>query len=155
MAGSGMSWPYMNNAPMYGEGVPSMTFHPAINTSGEQVSQPVNFQGSSNITSPSKSSIADTTKNATKAAAKPNRDYKNMTLENVQGMTDLEKMYRNSQLVNTMPMTYKGTVDNPAVIAPLAHPIDIIKPGDKAKIVTDALAITQAGTHLKTKFWDI
>ncbi|HUL62274.1 MAG TPA: hypothetical protein VLT35_04360 [Methanocella sp.] len=152
MAGSGISWPYMNNAPLYGEAIPTMTFHPAIDTSAEQAGQPVTFRGSSNISSPA--SIANATKGATKVAT-PNRDYKNMTKEDIRGMTDMEKMYRNSNLKNTMPLTYRGTIDQPSVIDPLATPMDIIKPANKPLVLKDSLAMTQAGTQLKTLFWDL
>jgi hypothetical protein len=165
MVGSGVSWPYMDNAPLYGES--TMTFKPAINTTEDSgnvsLQSPIVGAGSGGLTGMNQTANATIPKanNVTSTSGtngmstKPNRDYKNMTKNDIKNMTGLEKMYRNTNLRNTVPQTYKGTVSRPAVIAPLEKPIDIIKPPDKPKVIKDALAMTREGADLKTLFWDL
>ena len=86
---------------------------------------------------------------------KPNRDYKNMTKSDIQNASGLERLYRNPNLVNTIPKSYKGTVDRPTTIAPMENPMDLIKPANKPKVIADSRNMTKDGTHLKTLFWDL
>ncbi len=85
----------------------------------------------------------------------PNRDYKNMTAKDIEDMPGLEKLYRNANLRNTIPQSYKGTVDRPTTIAPMKNPMDIIKPANKPQVISDSRNMTAGGTVLKTLFWDL
>jgi|AGTN01.1.fsa_nt_gi hypothetical protein len=85
----------------------------------------------------------------------PNRDYRNMTAKDIENMPGLEKLYRNANLKNTIPQSYKGTVDRPTTIAPLKNPMDIIKPVNKPQVISDSRNMTAGGTVLKTLFWDL
>jgi hypothetical protein len=154
--GSGVSWPYMNNAPLYGEN--TMTFQPVINKAvnmsdmGPTVAvTPVNTSISKGTNATNATAAV---KNATKKST-PNRDYKNMTKADIQNTTGLERLYRNANMANTVPQSYKGTVDRPTMIAPMENPMDLIKPTNKTKSLTDAGKMTQAGSHLTTKGWDL
>jgi len=182
MVGSGINWPYMNNAPLYGES--TMVFKPAINTTTDtgnaSVTTPIAGAGSGgliggNMTSGNTTgntignTIGNTTGNTTPKAGNAtsvtgsmknngpaiNRDYKNMTKQTIQNMTGLEKMYRNANLRNTVPQTHKGDVTRPENIAPMKNPMDIIKPPNKPQVISDARNMTKEGTHLKTLFWDL
>jgi hypothetical protein len=154
MVGSGISWPYMNNAPLYGQS--TMQFKPAINTTPDtgnaSVKSPIVGAGKGGLIG---GNLSSGTGNAMGTITKPNRDYKNMTKADVKNMTGLEKMYRNANMANTVPQTYKGTVQRPTTIAPIKNPMDIIKPADKPKVLKDSLNMTQVGTHLKTRAWDL
>lgn len=182
--GAGISWPYMNNAPLYGES--TMVFNPSINmapdTSGVSLSLAPDVM--SDVTTPtttkmsvangasnaSNKSLLDTVRlvnqstekgsNTTSGATnmtqtKPNRDYKNMTKPDIQNASGLERLYRNPNMVNTIPKSYKGTVDRPTIIAPMENPMDLIKPANKPKVIADSRNMTKEGTHLKTLFWDL
>jgi hypothetical protein len=147
MVGSGISWPYMNNAPAGGA---TMKFQPAINASPDTS----NVNLPTGKVSPGNSALTGTSPTAG-SVQKPNRDYKNMTKADIKNMTGLEKMYRNANMRNTVPQTYKGTVERPTTIAALEKPMDIIKPPDKPKVIKDSLNMTKRGTHLKTLNWDL
>jgi hypothetical protein len=166
MVGSGTSWPYMNNAPLYGES--TMMFKQAINTtpdtSNANVTSPIVRAGSGGLVGGNMSSGNATPKagNATsvtgsmkKKDPSTNRDYKNMTKTDIKNMTGLERMYRNANLKNTVPQTHNGDVSRPATIAPMKQPMDLIKPADKPKVINDSRNMTREGTHLKTLFWDL
>jgi hypothetical protein len=197
MVGSGIIWPYMNNAPDYGES--TMQFKPAINTTPDtgnaNVTSPIVGSGNggltggntssgnatpkagnASVTSPniragnggltggntSSGNATPKTGNATPVTGSmksksttPNRDYKNMTKTDIKNMTGLEKMYRNANLRNTVPQTHKGSVERPEAIAPLKHPMDVIKPPNKPQVISDARNMTKEGTDLKTLFWDL
>ena len=164
MVGSGISWPYMNNAPAGSTTMkfqPSVDMAPDVKYNGDSVSvSPANTTVGSGTIGGMNLSAANTTQGnnvtAAKSTATPNRDYKNMTKDNIKAMSGLEKMYRNANLRNTVPQAFKGgTVDNPTVIDPLKNPRDIIKAPDYPKVIKDSLAMTQTGTHLKTMFWDL
>lgn len=163
--GSGTSWPYMNNAP---DGGTTMRFRPAINTSpdtgnaslqlstgGQNSGALSGVNQSASLAAPKAGNASSSPGNAMGNSPKPNRDYKNMTKVDIKNMTGLEKMYRNAMLVNTVPKSYKGTVARPADIDPMNKPMDLIKPADKSKVIKDSLAMTEAGKHLKTLFWDL
>jgi hypothetical protein len=167
MVGSGVCWPYMDNAPLYGES--TMTFKPAINmtqdTGNASLQTPVIGPGNGSLMGANTSSnitavpeIGNATSNASLAnttSTMPNRDYKNMTKDDIKNTSGLEKMYRNANLVNRIPQTYSGSVTRPTLIAPMKNPIDIIKPPDKPKVINDALEMTHEGVDLKTLFWDL
>ncbi|OPY29413.1 MAG: hypothetical protein A4E28_00908 [Methanocella sp. PtaU1.Bin125] len=188
MVGSGISWPYMNNAPLYGQG--TMQFQPAITTAPDtsQISfapgtasssllQPATLKNTvsgiggnntaGNATGGKVNNVAMQGGNlsANKTAAKnatatpkpvPPRDYKNMTKTDIQNTSGLERLYRNANMVNPIPKTYKGTVDRPTMIAPVQNPMaDILLPANKSKVISDAGNMTKAGTALKTKGWDL
>jgi hypothetical protein len=165
MVGSGISWPYMDNAPLYGES--TMTFKPAINTTqdpGNASQQSPTFGAGSgglaggNQSSGSTGNVSSRTADAGKTnvkSTKPNRDYKNMTKTDIKNMSGLEKMFRNSMLANTVPQSYKGSVARPETIAPLEKPMNLIKPADKPKVIRDARNMTHEGKDLKTLFWDL
>jgi hypothetical protein len=165
MVGSGVSWPYMDNAPLYGES--TMTFKPAINTSPDtgnaSIKPPSAGSGkaglaATNISTGNKSSG---TNNQTpyvsngSSQTKPNRDYKNMTKTDIRNMNGLEKMYRNANMRNSVPQTYKGTVQRPTTIDPNKKPNDVIKPPNYPQVITDAINMTHDGKDLKTMFWDL
>lgn len=181
--GAGISWPYMNNAPLYGGS--TMVFNPSIDmapdTSGVSLSLGPDIMSdvpgptakmpiATGVSNNSNRSLSDTIKvvnqstsngsNATpgatgKTQTKPNRDYKNMTKSEIQNASGLERLYRNPNMVNTIPQSYKGTVDRPTIIAPMENPMNLIKPANKPKVIADSLNMTQGGSHLKTLFWDL
>lgn len=165
MVGSGISWPYMDNAPLYGES--TMTFKPAINTSPDTGNASINSPSvgpgkaglsATNISAGNKiSGASNQTPYVSKgnSPTKPNRDYKNMTKTDIKNMTGLEKMYRNANLRNTVPQTYKGTVQRPTAIDPNKKPNDVIKPPNNPQVIKDAINMTHDGTDLRTLFWDL
>jgi hypothetical protein len=155
--GSGVSWPYMNNAPLYGEN--TMAFKPIINkaVNMSDVSPTLGAVTPANTTALMGTNATNATaaaKNATKKST-PNRDYKNMTKSDIQAASGLERLYRNANMANTIPQSYKGTVDRPTTIAPMENPMDLIKPTNRTKSILDAGNMTKSGTHLKTKGWDL
>jgi hypothetical protein len=166
MAGSDISWPYMENTPPIGGS--TMSFKPAINSSPDTGNTSLQM----NAVGPGTAGLSGTNLSAGKTApgagnatpyvskgngqgTKPNRDYKNMTGTDIKNMTGLEKMYRNANLRNTVPQTHKGSVARPEAIAPLKQPMDVIKPPNKPQVIRDALNMTHEDTHLKTLFWDL
>jgi hypothetical protein len=155
--GSGISWPYMNNAGQAGE---TMKFKPTIDsppdTGGANLSRSSVAPGNVSLSNGNQSAGGNlTTNNRSSKAGSPNRDYKNMTAADIKNMTGLEKLYRNANLKNTIPQSYKGTVDRPTRIDPLEHPLDIIKPANMSQVLNDSLKMTTDGTRLKTLFWDL
>lgn len=161
MVGSGINWPYMNNAPASAGS--TMQFKPAINsspdTSGASVKTPITGANGGGLTGGNISTGGMVPKlgtgNASVKSTTPNRDYKNMTKADIKNMTGLEKMYRNANMKNTVPQTHKGDVSRPETIAPMSKPMDLIKPADKPKVIKDALNMTRDSTHLKTLNWDL
>jgi hypothetical protein len=165
MVGSGISWPYMDNAPQYGES--TMTFKPAINTTPDTgnatIKSPSVGPGNAtlaatNISTGNKSAGANNQTphiGSGNAQNSPNRDYKNMTKTDIKNMTGLEKMYRNANLRNSIPQTYKGTVQRPTTIDPNAQPNAVIKPPNNPQVIQDAINMTHDSTDLRTLFWDL
>jgi hypothetical protein len=161
MVGSGISWPYMNNAPASGGS--TMQFKPAINTSpdtsGPSVKTPAFGANNGGLTGGNISTGGTVPKlvngNANGKSATPNRDYKNMTRADVKNMTGLEKMYRNANMRNTVPQSHQGSVIQPTTIDTFKQPLDIIKPPNKPQVIKDSLNMTKDNTHLKTLFWDL
>lgn len=160
MVGSGVSWPYMNNAPYGGS---MMQFKPAINTSpdtsGASVKTPIVRANGGGLTGGNISNGGTVPTlgngNGNVKSTTPNRDYKNMTRADVKNMTGLEKMYRNTNLRNTVPQSHQGRVDRPTTIDTFKQPMDIIKPPNKPQVIKDSLNMTRDNTHLKTLFWDL
>jgi hypothetical protein len=160
MVGSGISWPYMNNAPYEGN---TMQFKPAINTSpdtsGASVKTPVVGANGGGLAGGNISTGGAVPKlgngNANGVSTTPNRDYKNMTRADVKNMTGLEKMYRNANMRNTVPQSHQGNVAYPTVIDTFKQPMDIIKPPNKPQVIKDSLNMTKDNTHLKTLSWDL
>jgi len=160
MVGSGIYWPYMTDAAETGGS--TMKFQPAINTSPDTS----NANMPTSMGSPGNIALTGTNLTAGQMASggntpwfsesqKPNRDYKNMTKGDIGNMTGLEKMYRNANRKNTIPQTYKGTVDRPTTIVALEKPMDLLKPADKNKVLKDSLNMTNQGKQLRTMFWDL
>jgi hypothetical protein len=159
--GSGVDWPYMNDASLAGE---TMRFQPSISTTPD--TEDANL--SQSMMSPGNVSLGNVNRSADGSSAgnspakiksgttgRPDRDYKNMTVVDIRNMSGIEKLYRNANLKNTIPVSYKGTVDRPTRIDPLEHPLDIIKPANKPQVLNDSRKMTADGTRLKTLFWDL
>jgi hypothetical protein len=160
MVGSGLIWPYMASAP--GLDGSTMTFRPAINTTKDtgNASVPtvksspgnVGLTGS-NITAGNKSAAAS--KPGISQQKRPS-DYKDMKKPAIQNLSGMDKMFRNANRKNTNTQKfYNGTVDRPTTILPMEKPMDVIKPADKKKVISDSRNMTNPGTNLRTLFWDL
>ncbi|WP_424357488.1 hypothetical protein [Methanocella sp. MCL-LM] len=153
MLGAGLIWPYMNT-PDPAAGYTIMRFKPYINSS----------ENTGNITiSPGTGLINNTVDNATSPTAvganntsawksKEPLNYKTATKEQIQNTSALEKMWRNANLVNTVPKAYTGTVERPTRIN---ADTSVLKMTDRDKSVTDALNMTRPGEKAHTLFWDL
>jgi hypothetical protein len=160
MVGSGLVWPYMTDATPAGGS--TMTFKPTINTT----------PGASNTDQPTvKSSPGNaslkgtnvTASNMSSGVSMPSFDqqrkpsyYKGMKKPEIQNLSGMDKMFRNANRKNTnTEKFYNGTVDRPTTILPMEKPVDVIKPADKTKVISDSVNMTQPGTKLRTLFWDL
>lgn len=77
------------------------------------------------------------------------------TSEQIQGMTDLQRMYRNAFIGSTMHLASEGTVQSPTRISPNAHPQDVVKMKNHFQDNMDALNMTKPGTSLTPVFWQL
>jgi hypothetical protein len=159
MVGSGIIWPYMNDAANTGGS--TMKFQPAINTTPDTS----NANLSTVKSSPGNVSMKGTNLTASNVSSTGNKpyvsqrkpsDYKDMKKPAIQNLSGLDKMFRNANRKNTNTQKfYNGTVDRPTTILPMEKPMDVIKPTDKKKVINDSRNMTREGTNLRTLFWDL
>lgn len=146
--GSGLIWPYMTPAPASAQGVSAMKFKPYIDSSN----------GGGNVTMALGSGIANNT-SATKPHASNggfNRSYatlKNATKEQVANASTFDRVYRNANLVNTIPLTHEGSVERPTWID--RKPDQVLRQVDMTKVIDNSLNMTKPGAQLHTVFWDL
>ena len=77
------------------------------------------------------------------------------TADQIKGMTDLQRMYRNAFVGTTMQLVSEGPVQSPTWISPNAHPQDVTKMKNHFQDNMDALNMTKPGTNLVPVFWSL
>lgn len=77
------------------------------------------------------------------------------TAEQINGMTDLQRMYRNAFIGSTMYLASEGPVQSPTSISPNEHPQDVVKMKNHFQDNMDALNLTKPGTSLTPVFWQL
>lgn len=124
----------------------TFTINDAILVPADKISQAINNTGNQtgNQTGPT----------LPHGAFKPRIDPKS-TKEQINNMSELQRMYRNAFVGTTMHTAYKGTVQSPTWISPNIHPQDVTKMKDHFQTNKDALNMTESGTYLTPVFWDI
>lgn len=158
MVGSGIIWPYMTSVPETGA---TMTFRPAINTTPDTS----NTKLPGGTGSPGKAVMTGANLTAANKPAgdkpyfsqqKKPSDYTGLKKPAIQNLSGMDKMFRNANRKNTNTQKfYNGTVDRPTTILPMEKPMDVIKPADKKKVISDSRNMTNPGTNLRTLFWDL
>jgi len=77
------------------------------------------------------------------------------TAEQIENMTDLQRMYRNAFVGTTMHTAYLGDVQSPTWISPNEHPQDVTRMKNHFQDNKDALNMTKPGTNLVPVFWSL
>lgn len=160
MLGSDLIWPYMTDADDVKDSGPAVTarFKPIIDESpGTGNISPAANTSTVNL-SAANLSAANATATSAPSAKPPalNKSYaglKNATHEDIASASGLERMWRNANLVNTIPQTYKGSVERPTWIDP--NPDAVIRHADRWKVIDHALDMTQPGHREHTLFWSL
>ena len=166
MVGSEYLFPYMT--PIADT---SVNFKPVINSSDMAVSTPdINDDSSApfsistaallpsgqstNITgNQTGSQVVNQTEPSVQSGARKPRIDPASTPDQIKGMTDLQRMYRNAFVGSTMHTAYQGEVQSPTWISPNAHPGDVTKMKNHFQDNMDALKMTKPGTNLVSVFW--
>jgi hypothetical protein len=153
MIGSGIIWPYMT-APDPAMENTAMSFKPFMNSSDVAGNITISPESGMINNTPANTSSPTVVGNNNSAAWKSNPplNYKSATKEQIQNTSAMEKMWRNANLKNTIPQSYKGTVDRPTWINPESA---AIKMTDRNKAISDAKNMTKAGEDVHTLMWDL
>ncbi len=77
------------------------------------------------------------------------------TKDQIQNMSDLERMNRNAFIGSTMHMAYEGTVQSPTWIDPFGSGRGVFNQINLAAIIDLAHSETLPGKHLAPVFWDL
>jgi hypothetical protein len=85
----------------------------------------------------------------------PKKNYKGMTKDQIRNESSLERMYRNANLKNTVPDSYKGSTAYPTWIDPYENVLTPIMPPDKTRVLKEALGMCSPGQRAYTLFWDL
>ena len=147
MMGSDVIWPYMTDADD-AQATSTLRYKPYIDSS----------PGTGNITiTPNPSIINNTTESKPySSSAGFNTSYpnvKNASKEQISNTSTMERVWRNANLVNTIPKTYKGTVERPTWID--SKPDEVLRHLDMTKVIDHSLDMTKPGTKAHTLFWDL
>ncbi len=112
----------------------------------------------SNSTSPtfgsSESNNTTAEGNDTTPTHHPNVNPKS-TKDQIQNMSDLERMNRNAFIGSTMHMAYEGPVQSPTWIDPFGNGRGVFNQINLASILELAHKETLPGKHLAPVFWDL
>jgi hypothetical protein len=151
--GSGLIWPYMT-APEAGTMPASINFKPYMNTSGGMST--TNITPNSSMISNTSASAPTTNASGTNGNAawksNPPLNYRTATKEEIQNASTMEKVWRNANLRNTVPQSYKGDVERPTWIYPSK---DVLKMIDRNQVIRDSMNMTKQGANAHTLFWDL
>lgn len=147
MMGSDLIWPYMTDADDR-QPTSTLSYKPYIDSS----------PGVGNITiTPNPSILNNTTESKPYSSqsglntSHPNN--KNATKELISNASTMERVWRNANLANTIPKTYKGTVERPTWIDP--KPQEVLRHLNSTQVIDHSLDMTKPGTRAHTLFWDL
>ena len=132
-----------------------------ISFSGENASSKNSTAGTGNmtgVTAPGNNTVSRN--NSTpqlpsgSSPRKPRIDPKS-TREQIQNMTDMQRIYRNAFIGTTMYKAYEGPTQYPTWIDPFDNGRGVFNQIDMHKILQIALKKTQPGEHIAPVFWDL
>lgn len=72
----------------------------------------------------------------------------------INNMSIIERMWRNSHIAHLMHVAFEGEVSRPAWLEPL-KPTEGLQRSNHSKVLSDALNMTMPGKYIKKDFWDI